>query len=65
MPPQAAHESSGVKPEMSSMTNHRKAATQKYFSRGAGFLFLSFVWKLRKEKQNPPDPVNPKKKGRS
>jgi len=38
MPPKAAHESSGVKPEMSNMTNHRKAATQIHFSRVAGFL---------------------------
>jgi len=43
MPPKAAHESSRVKPEMSSMTHHRNAATQMYFARGAGFFFLSFV----------------------
>jgi len=38
MPPKAAHERSRVKQEMSSMTNHRKAATRVYLSRGAGFL---------------------------
>jgi len=62
---------SRVKPEMSSMTNHRNATTQMYFSRGAGFFFLGFVparlasesvagrRKLRKRKENPPNPVNP------
>ena len=57
MPPKAANEMAGVKPEMSIMTHHRKAATQIYLSRVAGFFFLSFVRKLRKE--NPADPVNP------
>ncbi len=57
MPPKAAREGSRVKPEMSTMTYHRKAATQIYLSRVAGFFFLSFVRKLRKE--NPADPVNP------
>jgi len=43
IPIKAAPESSRVKPEMSSMTHHRNAATQMYLSRGAGFFFLSFV----------------------
>jgi len=50
MPSQAAYESSGVKPEMSRMTNHKKAETQIYFSRAAGCFFLSFVRELRKRK---------------
>jgi hypothetical protein len=32
-----------------------------YFSRIAGFFFLSFFRKLRKRKVNPIDPVNPVK----
>jgi len=59
MPPKAANESSRVNPAMSSMANHRNATTQIYFSRVAGCFFLSFVQKLRKRKQHPPDPVNP------
>jgi len=59
MPPKAANEMAGVKPEMSIMTHHRKAATQIYLSRVAGFFFLSFFGKLRKRKENPIDPVNP------
>jgi len=51
MPPKAANEMAGVKPEMSIMTHHRKAATQIYLSRVAGLFFLSFVRKLRKEKK--------------
>jgi hypothetical protein len=43
MRPKAANERSGVKPEMAIMTYHRKAATQIYLSRVAGFFFLSFV----------------------
>jgi hypothetical protein len=57
MPPKAAHENSRVKLEMS--TNHTKAATQRYFSRGAAFSFLSFFRKLRKRKENPAYPINP------
>jgi hypothetical protein len=71
MPPKAANERFGAKPEMGIMTYHRKAATQIYLSRAAGFFFLSFVparlalrsiagrRKLRKRKENPADPVNP------
>jgi len=59
MPPKAANERSGDKPEMSIMTHHRKAATKIYLSRVAGLFFLSFVRKLRKRNENPADPVNP------
>jgi len=51
MPPKAANESSVVKPETGIVTYHRERATRVYFSRGAGFEFLSFVQKLRKEKR--------------
>jgi len=59
MPPKTAREGSRDKPEMGIMPHHRKAATQIYLSRVAGSFFLSFFWKLRKRKENPPDPVNP------
>jgi len=71
MPPKAARESSGDKPEMGIMSIHRKCTTRFYLSRLAGFLpremcnlfhwgsFLSFFRKLRKRKENPTDPVNP------
>ena len=64
MPPRAANERSEVKPKMSIMTHHRKAATKIYLSRVAGFLpremcnlfhwgvFLSFWKKLRKRKKS-------------
>ena len=38
MPPKAAREGSRDKPEMGIMAHHRKAATQIYRSRVAGFL---------------------------
>jgi hypothetical protein len=41
MPPKAAYERSGVKPAMSSMTNHRNPATQRYFSYGRDFFSVS------------------------
>jgi hypothetical protein len=59
MPLKAAKEGSSVKPEMGIMAHHKKCRIQFYFSRIAGFFFLSFFRKLRKRKVNPIDPVNP------
>jgi signal peptidase II len=50
MPPKAANKKYGLKPEIGSSTRHRNAATRVYFSRVAGFFFLSFFRKLRKKK---------------
>jgi uncharacterized membrane protein len=58
MPPKAAKKPM-VKPEISIITKHRKAATRNYLSRIAGFLVLSFFRKLRKRKENPINPVDP------
>ena len=51
MPPKAARESSRVKPKVGIVAGNGQGAHQVYLSRIAGFVFLSFFRRLRKDER--------------